>query len=165
LNHCLVSPLVCRYRTGGQRVRVHFPNPTRLDPAIYGLSVASKNFRDLRDSQIFALWRSKFCCLPAQDRLPGCLGLGSTGEEFSERSEEPYRKWEARLQTGRTIGFSYISDSQKVCNVQIWHAHFMDGVFQRNATFNRPCGPLMKKSPRISRAMNRGPTIRTSLKL
>src|ERR1700735_993371 len=48
LNHCLVSPLVCRYRAGGQRVRVHFPNPTRLDPAIYGLSVASKNFRDLR---------------------------------------------------------------------------------------------------------------------
>ena len=48
LNHCLVSPLVCRYRAGGQRVRVHFPNPTRLDPAIYGLSVASKNVRDLR---------------------------------------------------------------------------------------------------------------------
>jgi hypothetical protein len=27
--------------------------------------------------------------------------------------------------------FSRVRDSQKVCNVQIWHAHFMNGVFQR----------------------------------
>jgi hypothetical protein len=39
-----------------------------------GLPVASKNFRDLRDSQIFALWRSNFCCLPAHDRPAWLFG-------------------------------------------------------------------------------------------
>ncbi len=39
---------------------VYFPDPAGFDPAIYGLPVASKNLCDLRDSQIFALWRSNF---------------------------------------------------------------------------------------------------------
>jgi hypothetical protein len=51
---------------------VHFPNPPGFDPAIHGLSVVSENLRDLRDSQVLALSRSNFCCLPAHDRLLGC---------------------------------------------------------------------------------------------
>src|SRR5271169_3784188 len=54
---------------------VHFANPTRFDPAIDGLSVASKNFRDLRDGQVLVLWRSTFCCLPAHDRPAWLFGF------------------------------------------------------------------------------------------
>src|SRR5271155_1190370 len=54
---------------------VHFPDATRDNPAINGLSVASKNFRDLRDSQIFALRRSNFCYLSAHDRPTWLSGL------------------------------------------------------------------------------------------
>jgi len=61
---------------------VLFPDPTGFDPAIDSLSVTSKNFRDLRDSQIFALWRSNFCCLPAHDRPAWSFGFIFTGEEF-----------------------------------------------------------------------------------
>jgi hypothetical protein len=63
---------------------IHFADPTGFDPAIDGLSVASKNFRDLRDSQIFALWRSNFCCLPAHGRPAWLFGLCFTGEESFE---------------------------------------------------------------------------------
>jgi hypothetical protein len=52
-----------------------------------------------------------------------------TGEEFV-RSGEQYRKLDARQKTCRTVGFSYIPDPQKVCNVRIWHAHFINGVLQ-----------------------------------
>ena len=54
---------------------VHSPDLTRHDPAIDGLPFASKNLRDLRDSQIFALWRSNFCCLPAHDRPAWLFGF------------------------------------------------------------------------------------------
>jgi len=54
---------------------IHFTDPTGFNPAIDGLSVASKNFRDLRDSQVLALWRSNFCCLPAHDRPAWLFGF------------------------------------------------------------------------------------------
>jgi hypothetical protein len=62
--------------------------------------------------------------------LLGRSALYFTGEEFFERSGEHYRKLDARQKTGRTVGFSYIPDPQKVCNVRIWHAHFINGVLQ-----------------------------------
>jgi hypothetical protein len=114
----------------------HFPNPTGFDPAIHGLSIASKNFRDLRDSQIFALWQSNFCCLPAHDRPAWSFGFIFYRRRVFERSGVHYRQLDARQKTRRTVGFSYIPDPQKVCNVQIWHAHFVNGMFQWIAIFN-----------------------------
>jgi hypothetical protein len=51
--------------------------------------------------------------------LLDCSTLCFIGEEFFERSGERYCKRGARLQNGRTVGFSHIADSQKVRNVQI----------------------------------------------
>jgi hypothetical protein len=62
--------------------------------------------------------------------LLGRSALYFTGEEFFERGGEHYRKLDARQKTRRTVGFSYIPDPQEVCNVRIWHAHFINGVLQ-----------------------------------
>jgi hypothetical protein len=38
-------------------------------------------------------------------------------------------------------------DPQKVCYVQIWHIHFMNGVFPRTAIFNHRFGSERKTLP------------------
>jgi hypothetical protein len=58
---------------------VRFPDPTGFDPAIDGLSVTSKNFRDLRDSQIFGPTSAARLLMIA---LLGRSALYFTGEEF-----------------------------------------------------------------------------------
>jgi hypothetical protein len=72
---------------------IHFPDSTGFDPAIDGLSVAAKNFRDLRDSQIFALWRSNFCSLPAHDRPARLLGYLLNVEEVLNLPESTTASW------------------------------------------------------------------------
>jgi hypothetical protein len=62
--------------------------------------------------------------------LLGRSALYFNREEFFERSGEHYRELDARQKTRRTVGFSYVPDPQKVCNVRIWHAHFINGVLQ-----------------------------------
>ena len=72
---------------------IHFPDPTGYDPAIDGLSVASENFRDLRDSQIFALRRSNFCRLSVHDRPARLLGYLPNVEEVLNLAECTTASW------------------------------------------------------------------------
>jgi hypothetical protein len=74
--------------------------------------------------------------LPAHGRPAWLFGLYVLSSKSFERSgEQHYRKRDARLKIRRTVGSSRLPDSQKVCNVQIWHAHFVNGMFQWTATF------------------------------
>ena len=57
-------------------------------------------------------------------------------DEFLLTVGKHYRKLDARQKIRRTVGFVSSLGLPKVCYVQIWHAHFMNGVFQRTAIFN-----------------------------
>lgn len=57
-------------------------------------------------------------------------------DEFPLTVEKHYRKLDAGHKIRRTVGFASSLRLPRVCYVQIWHAHFMNGVFHRTAIFN-----------------------------
>jgi hypothetical protein len=66
-------------------------------------------------------------------------------DEFLLTVGKHYRKLDARQKIRRTVGFASSLRLPKVCYVQIWHAHFMNGVFQQTAIFNHRFGYGRKK--------------------
>jgi hypothetical protein len=73
-------------------------------------------------SPCLLLWRY---ILPAMFFEPGWGALPQVGCQTKAR---------------RIAGVPWIPDSHGVCNVQIWHAHFMNGVLRGASIINRPFG-------------------------